>query len=69
LRKISGKEGVDGEKVRGEDRRRAEVRVRKIFCRVAMKKYGYTGARVARFLGVTASLVNRYSNMEEIADR
>ena len=59
LRKISKKEGVDGEKVRGGGRKRAEVRVRKIFCRVAAKKYAYSGARISRFLGVTASSGNR----------
>jgi len=67
LRKISKKEGVDGERVRGGGRKRAEVRVRKIFCRVAAKKYGYSGARIARFLGVTASSANRYASMERIA--
>ena len=35
---------------------------------MAVKKYGYSGARIARFLGVTASSVNRYASLEEIAD-
>jgi len=36
-----------------------------MFCREAVKKYGYSGARMARFLGVTAFLVNRYASAEK----
>ena len=32
-----------------------------MFCQVAVKEYGHSGASVARFLGVTTSLVNRYA--------
>jgi|GEM_PF-4346840 len=46
--------------------RRLVVRVREMFCREAVKKYGYSGARVARCLGVTASLVNRYASSEKL---
>ncbi|MCX5906984.1 MAG: transposase [Deltaproteobacteria bacterium] len=59
LKEISKRGGVEGEKVLGGDQRRSVVKVRKIFCREAVKKFGYSGARVARFLGVTTSLVNR----------
>ena len=62
---ISKKEGVEGQKVRGGDRRASVVGVRKLFCRVAVRRLGYSGAAVARFLGVTTSLVNRYANSEE----
>ena len=40
-------------------RKRAIVRVRRIFCQLAIGKMGYSGAEVARFLGVTTSAVNR----------
>ncbi len=66
LLKVSKREGVEEEKVRGGDRRRSVVRVRKIFCQVAAKRLGYSGASVARFLGVTASLVNRYASCEGV---
>jgi REP element-mobilizing transposase RayT len=68
LSEISKKEDVEEEKVRGGDRRRSVVGARKVFCRVAVKRLGYTGAAVARFLGVTTSLVNRYASSEEVGN-
>jgi hypothetical protein len=65
LSKISKKEGVEEEKVRGGDQRRLVVSARKVFCRLAVKRMGYSGAAVARYLGVTTSLVNRYASFEE----
>ena len=65
LSKISKKEGVEKQKVWGGDRRRSVVGARKVFCQVAVKRFGYSGASVARFLGVTTSLVNRYASSEE----
>ena len=49
-----------------QGQRRLVVRVRKMFCRETFKKYGYSGARVARFRGVTASLANRYASSERL---
>ena len=68
LSKISKRDGVEEEKVRGGDRRRSVVGARKVFCRVAVKRLGYSGAAVARFLGVTTSLVNRYASSEEVGN-
>jgi len=68
LSKISKKDGVEEEKVRGGDRRRLVVNIRKSFCRIAVKRLGYSGAAVARFLGVTTSLVNRYASSEEVGN-
>jgi hypothetical protein len=68
LSKISKKEGVEEQQVRGGDRRRAVVGVRKVFSQVAVKRLGYSGAAVARFLGVTTSLVNRYASSEEVGN-
>jgi len=66
LSKVAEREGVEGEKVRGGDRRRSVVGARKIFCQLAVKRIGYSGAAVARFLGVTTSLVNRYASSEGV---
>jgi hypothetical protein len=68
LSKLSKKEGVGGQVVRGGGRRRLVVGVRKVFCQVAVKGLGYSGASVARFLGVTTSLVNRYASSEEMGN-
>jgi putative transposase len=68
LSKISKRDGVEEEAVRGGDRRRLVVGVRKLFCQIAVRRLGYSGAAVARFLGVTTSLVNRYASSEEAAN-
>jgi putative transposase len=68
LSRISKKEGVEGQKVRGGDRKGPVVGARKVFCQVAVKRLGYSGAAVARFLGVTTSLVNRYASSEEVGN-
>ena len=39
-----------------------------MFCRVAVRKLGYTGASVARFLGMTTSSVNRMARLEELTE-
>ena len=52
----------------GGDQRRSVVRARKVFCRLAVKRMGYSGASVARYLGVTTSLVNRYASSEEVGN-
>jgi putative transposase len=64
LREVGEREGLDEKelrKVRKVRRTREAVRVIKVFCQLAVRKHGYTGASVARFLGVTTSLVNRYA--------
>jgi len=61
-------EGITESELRSGGRKSHVSRVRKIFCQVAVKKMGHSGAEVARFLGVTTSAVNRAANSEEIAD-
>lgn len=61
IREVAGKNGMREEEVRTLRRRRQAVRVTKLFCQLAVRKFGFTGASVARFLGVTTSLVNRYA--------
>lgn len=68
LSKISKKKGVEEQEVRGRDQRRSVVSARKVFSQVAVKRLGYSGAAVARFLGVTTSLVNRYASSEELGN-
>jgi putative transposase len=40
-------------------RSRRVVHLRRLFCQIAVRGMGYSGAAVARFLGVTTSAVNR----------
>ena len=52
-----------------DDRRGPVVRAgEKILCQVAVRKLGYTGASVARFLGMTTSSVNRMASLEEMTE-
>jgi phosphatidylserine/phosphatidylglycerophosphate/cardiolipin synthase-like enzyme len=46
----------------------AVVNGRKVFCQMAMGKLGYTGASVARFLGMMTSSVNRIARLKEIKE-
>ena len=61
LREVGEREEIDEGALRKVRRGREVVRVTKVFCQLAVRKYGHTGASVARFLGVTTSLVNRYA--------
>ena len=64
-KKIMDKEGIEEKELRSGVRRRRVVRARRIFCQLAIGRMGYSGARVARFLGVTSSSVNRLAASEE----
>ena len=49
--------------------RKSDVaKYRKIFCQIAVKKMGYSGAGVARFLGITTSGVNRLAASDVLPD-
>ncbi|HSB68037.1 MAG TPA: transposase [Candidatus Methylomirabilis sp.] len=63
----AGQEVTDGE-LRSGSRRKAVVRARRVFCQVAVRGLGYSGATVARFLGVTTSSVNRLAVSEELPE-
>ena len=58
-------EGVEKEEFRSGIRKRGVVRARRIFCQMAIGRMGYSGAEVARFLGVTTSSVNRLAVSQE----
>ena len=67
-RQILAKEGVAEEELRSGIRTRGLVRARRLFCQLAVRRMGYSGAEVARFLGVTTSAVNRLAVSEELAE-
>jgi REP element-mobilizing transposase RayT len=58
-RQIARQEGVTESELRSGSRRRCASKARKIICRLAIMQLGFSGAEVARFLGVTTSAVNR----------
>ncbi|UCH08249.1 MAG: transposase [Deltaproteobacteria bacterium] len=67
-REIATGEGIEENELRSGNRNRDVVRAKRVFCQLAVKKIGYSGAEVARFLGVTTSAVNRLANTEELSD-
>jgi hypothetical protein len=67
-RRITEGEGIEKLELRSGIRKREVVRVRNIFCQLAVRENGYTGAEVTRFLGVTTSSVNRLAVSKKTAD-
>jgi hypothetical protein len=67
-RKIVTRFGEEESELRSGTRKRGVVRARRLFCQLAVNKMGYSGAEVARFLGVTTSSVNRLAASEELPD-
>lgn len=67
-RQIADGEGLARTELRLGSRKREVVKARRLFCQVAVGKMGYSGADVARFLGVTTSAVNRLTASEESPD-
>jgi hypothetical protein len=61
---IAQKEGVSLSDLLSGARRRKVAQARRLLCQIAVKRLLYTGASVARFLGVSTSLVSRMANME-----
>jgi putative transposase len=61
-------EGVEEVDLRSGLRRRGVVKSRRIFCQIAVKRMGYSGAGVARFLGITTSAVNRLAVSDELPE-
>ena len=44
------------------------MKSRRMFCQIAVKKMGYSGADAARFLGINTSAVNRLAVSDELPD-
>jgi putative transposase len=66
--KICEGEGVDTFELCSGVRKRDVVKSRKIVCQLAVKKMGYSGADVARSLGITTSAVNRLAASAELPE-
>jgi REP-associated tyrosine transposase len=64
--RVSRSERVEWKLVLSGSRRRQVVEVRRLFCQLAIKKFGYTGAKVARYLGATTSSITRLANSPEL---
>ena len=54
--------------LRSGDRRRGVVKARRLFCQLAVRGMGYSGAEVGRYLGLTTSAVNRLAVSEVLPD-
>jgi hypothetical protein len=46
-------------------RKREVVKSLRLFCPIAVRNMGYSGAEVARFLGINTSVVNRLAVSDE----
>ena len=67
-KKIAGRESIRPEDLCTGKRMRSVVKARRLFCQLAVNKMGYSGAEVARFLGLSASAVNRMASSTEMPD-
>jgi hypothetical protein len=67
-RTLSTGVGIPERELRSGSRRPGVVRARRLFCQAAVKGLGYSGAGVARFLGVTTSSVNRLAVSAELPE-
>jgi len=61
-------EKIDETELRSGLRKRQVVKSRRIFSQIAVKKMGYSGADVARFLGINTSAVNRLAVSDELPE-
>ena len=66
LARIATGEGVEASAIRSGVRTRGVVRARKLLSQIAVRWQGYSGAEVARFLGISTSAVNRLVSQEEL---
>ena len=65
---IAKNEGIDISDLLSGSRKPQLVRARRLLSQIAVKMFNYTGATVARYLGVTTSLVNRMVHQKEVTD-
>jgi hypothetical protein len=68
LKEVAEREGMGQGELIGARRTRVAVKATRLFCQLAVRRFGYTGANVARLLGVTTSLVNRYAALGELLE-
>ena len=60
--------GVTIEELRSGSRRRVAMGAREGFSQIAVKGFGYSGAEVARYLGVTGSCVTRIVTERQLTE-
>jgi putative transposase len=63
-KRIAEKEGISLSDPLSGVRKRPVSQARHLLCQIALRRLLYSGASVARFLGVSTSLVNRMANEE-----
>jgi len=68
LARIAKEEGVAASAIRTGIRKRAVVRARKLISRIAVHRFGYAGAEVARYLNISTCAVKRLVSREELPD-
>ena len=68
LARIAKGEEVEASAIRSGVRKREVVRARKMLCQIAVRRMGYPGAEVARFLGISTSAVNRLVSQDELTE-
>jgi hypothetical protein len=67
-RQVFARADVAEADVRAGSRQAAVVHARRLFCQLAVRKLGHSGAAVARFLGATTSAVNRLAASAELPE-
>jgi REP element-mobilizing transposase RayT len=67
-RKVTQAAGITESALRSGSKQRKVSRARRLFCQLAVRKMGYPGAEVARFLGVTTSAVVRSANSKDLPE-
>jgi len=60
--------GIGESELKSGFRSRRIIKARRLFCQVAVRKMGYSGADVARFLGMTTSAANRLASSETVPE-
>ncbi len=65
---VAEEAGVTTAAMRHGGRKRVLVQARRVFCRRAVVEIGYTGADVARYLGMTTSSVTRLAHSDSLSD-
>ena len=68
LTKIAKREGVEASAISAGVRKRKVVHARKLLSQIAVRRMGYSGAEVARFLKISASAVNRLVSQKELSE-
>jgi hypothetical protein len=67
LQGLIAQTGISESDFRSGSRKRPIAQTRRLFCQLAVRRMSYSGAEVARFLGLTTSAVNRMAASEEVA--